>query len=108
MANGGNIEFGIGFNVDKSALIDLQSQLKGILSMDALDLKLGSDSTKPIEEIKKGLQEAQSAATTLDRALENAFNNDLGTLNVTKFQQSLTNAGTSLSSLYRQLQGAGA
>ena len=107
MANGGNIEFGIGFNVDKSALIDLQSQLKGILSMDALDLKLGSDSTKPIEEIKKGLQEAQSAATTLDRALENAFNNDLGTLNVTKFQQSLTNAGTSLSSLYRQLQGAG-
>ena len=107
MANGGNIEFGIGFNVDKSALIDLQSQLKGILSMDALDLKLGSDSTKPIEEIKKGLQEAQSAATTLDRALENAFNNDLGTLNVTKFQQSLTNAGTSLSSLYHQLQGAG-
>ena len=57
MANGGNIEFGIGFNVDKSALIDLQSQLKGILSMDALDLKLGSDSTKPIEEIKKGLQD---------------------------------------------------
>ena len=98
MANGSNrVNFEIGFSVDKSGLEQMQSLFQQIANK-------AKDTTKPIDD---GLKRAAQTATTLDGILEKTFNTDLGSLNVTKFNQEMNKAGLTLKSVKADLAGAG-
>ena len=55
-----------------------------------------------------GLQQAGKTATQLDAILEKCFNQDLGTLNVTRFNQELKKSNLTTTQIKADLAGAGA
>ena len=97
MAAGGNVNIQVGFTVDKSGL----SQMQSLFQQIAFKAK------EPGMNLDAGLQKAASTANTLDKILEKTFNTNLGTLNVTKFNQELTKSGMTLKSIKADLAGAG-
>lgn len=105
MANGGSIKYNIGFNVDKTGLNQLKSSLQEIKAMTATDLmKIGGHND--IEKANNDLKELQKSIQLIDGALERAFNTDLGTLNVAKFNQELSKMN--LNKVYGDFKNAGA
>ena len=84
MANGGSIKYSVGFNVDKTGLNQMKASLQELLNLTKQDLiKINGKATDAeLDRIKKSAKEVESA-------LERAFNPNLGTLNVSKFNQEL-------------------
>lgn len=91
MANGGKIEYTIGFNVDKSGLNQLQAQLNKLMTMtptqfDALNpgkfANIKSEAAKALNSVKKDLRSVQTAFNT-------AFDTRTGQLNLQKLSKSL-------------------
>ena len=93
-----NINVGIGFSVDKTGLNTLQSELQQI-----------SNRVKNMEpkDLTQGLIQAGQTAQKLDGILEKTFNSNLGTLNVTKFNQELAKSGMTLKSVQTDLTNIG-
>lgn len=106
MANGGSIKYNIGFNVDKSGLNQLKSSLQEIKMMTAQDfMKItgGNDLSKAQKELK----EIHQTLGKVDAAFESAFNSDLGTLNIAKFNQTLNNSGLTIQKIHADLARTG-
>ena len=84
MANGGSFKYSVGFNVDKTGLNQMKASLQELLNLTKQDLiKINSKATDAeLDRIKKSAKDVESA-------LERAFNPNLGTLNVSKFNQEL-------------------
>ena len=80
------IKFGIDFDIDKASLDSLRNQLKDLQKITQKDLKIsvGGDAKKQLESIR-------SSAIEVENALNRAFNSNLGTLNITKFNTELKN-----------------
>ena len=98
MAAGGNrIQIGVGFNIDKSGLEQLQSLIQQIANR-------GKD---PGQKINDGLRKAASTAEELNAILAKTFNSDLGTLNVMKFNQELAKSGMTMQSIQQDFAKAG-
>ena len=104
MASGGQIKYGIGFNVDKTSLNQLKTELQQIKNMTVGDLvKLNpSVANNAVAELEK----IKASARQLEGALERSFNPNLGTLNVTKFNQELKKIN--INKIYKDLSQAGA
>ena len=102
-SNGGNITFGIDFNVNKSGLNDLKKSLQDVQKMTTKDLvgNLGSS------QAKKALEEAKRSAAEVEQALKKAYNPTLGTTNISKFNQELKNSGTNLNQVYQRFSKLG-
>lgn len=97
------INIGLGFNVDKTNLNTLKTELQSLLNMTTDDLiKIGS------ENAVADLKEIQTAASAVQSALEKSFNPKLNTQDLTKFQQELKMSGQSISSIKASLDKAGA
>lgn len=94
------IRFGVGFDVDKSSLQQLKTQLQEIqhLTQDDIKFNVGTGAQKQLASIRK-------SALEVEKALNNAFNSDLGTLNVTKFNEELK--GLDLNRIARDFNAAG-
>ena len=92
------IDVALGFTIDKTGLNQLQSELQQISN--------SVKSMKP-DQLTQGLKQAGQTAEQLDRILEKTFNSDLGTLNVTKFNQELTKSGMTLKSIKTDLVNYG-
>ena len=107
MANGGRIDFEVGFNVNVETLKKASQEIRSIQSLVAEDLIQGGD-TRAVTEIENGLKKAKDAAQKLGDAFDSSFNKDLGVMNVAKFQQQLQKSGITLRTLQQDLQGAGA
>ena len=107
MANGGRIDFEVGFNVNVETLKKASQEIHSIQSLVADDLIQGGD-TRAITEIEDGLKKAKDAAKQLGDAFDSSFNKDLGVMNIAKFQQQLQKSGITLKTLQQDLQGAGA
>lgn len=85
MANGGRINYTVGFNVDQSGLNQIKSSLASIqqgTTKDFVGLKGLQDADKKLTEIK-------GTAAEVEAALNRSFNSNLGTLNISKFNQEL-------------------
>lgn len=96
------INIGLGFNVDKTNLNTLKTELQSLLNMSTDDLiKIGS------ENAVADLKEIQTAASAVQSALEKSFNPKLNTQDLTKFQQELKMSGQSISSIKAGLDKAG-
>ena len=96
MAN--RINYTIGYTVDKTGLQQLQSLFQTI----------AFQAQEPANKMNAGLQQAGKTATQLDAILEKCFNQDLGTLNVTRFNQELKKANLTTTQIKADLAGAGA
>ena len=95
MAN--KVNFEIGFSVNKSGLQEMQSLFQ----------QISNKAKEPANAMNTGLQQAAKTATALDGILEKTFNTNLGTLNVTKFNQEMSKAGLTLKSVKTDLSSAG-
>ena len=80
MANN-QIKIGVGFQIDKTGLNELQNSLKQI--------QITASNATSNDKMTQSLREAASAAKVVDTALEKAFNKNLGTTNLSKFNQEL-------------------
>ena len=101
MANGGQIKFGVGFDVDQSGLNKLKESLKEIQKMRLKDL----GDTSNFEKAKNDLKDIKKAASDIENALRKSFNADLGTTNLSKFNTEINKLN--LSKLYTDLSKAG-
>lgn len=82
--NGGSINYTVKYNIDKTGLNQMKASLQEILNLTHGDLiKINSKATQ--EDLKR----IQASAKEVESALERAFNPNLGTLNVSKFNQEL-------------------
>ena len=77
----GEYSVGIKYEVDRKSLDDLQNSLAS-LQAQAFNAKGSSEMTKNLKEVGQ-------MAEQISLILEQSFNKDLGTLNMTKFTQSL-------------------
>lgn len=91
------IDFQVGFNVDKSGLSEMQSLFQ----------QIAFKAQEPANKMTASWQQAAKTATTLDNILSKTFNTDLGTLNVTKFNQELTKSGLSLKTIQNDFSKVG-
>lgn len=99
----GQINMDMRFNVDKSNLQLVKNELQDIQKLTTLEL-----SSKSLNVTKEQLAQVKYAADAVQTAMEKAFNVNLGTLNITKFQNELTKAGFSLDEVYSRLSSVGA
>ena len=105
MANGGQIRYSVGFDVDKTGLNQIRSSLQEIKNLTAQDLmRIGGHDD--LQRAKTELDSLKASVATIDDAFKKAFNTDLGTLNVAKFNQSLKNLN--LNKIYQDFSKAGA
>lgn len=107
MANGGRIEYTLGFKVDTSSLGQIDKifeKLNKINSGTLIDNGLAKNATDAINKINQG----HTAAEKLRKAMYDAFNQVTGTTNMDKFNKSLEKSGTNLKSIYASMRGFGA
>ena len=106
MANGGSIKYNIGFNVDKSGLNQLKASLQEIKNMTAKDF-MNITGGNDLGKAKKELDEIHRTLGKVDAAFESAFNSDLGTLNIAKFNQNLSSSGLTIQKIQADLARTG-
>ena len=99
------IDIDVGLKVDKTGLNQIKSSLQEIKNLTAQDLmKIGGHTD--IQKAEQELKSLKASISQIDGALEKAFNTDLGTLNVSKFNQALK--GMNLNQVYKDFSAAGA
>lgn len=99
------IDIDVGLKVDKTGLNQIKSSLQEIKNLTAQDLmKIGGHND--IKQAQGELDSLKRSIAAIDGALEKAFNTDLGTLNVSKFNQALK--GMNLGQVYKDFSAAGA
>ena len=96
--NNGGLKLPIGFSVDKEGISRLLTVLNG----------LTEEAKKPGAELDASLQQAGQTAQKLVNILNKTYNTNLGTLNVTKFNQELSKSNLSLKQVKSDLVEAGA
>ena len=95
--NGGNIKFGIDFEVNQSNLNKLKKSLQDLQKIKPGDFK-GS---------REELQRIQKQALQVERALNRAFNPTLKTTNISSFKAELENSGISIKQLSTDMASLG-
>ena len=103
MANN-SIKYSVGFNVDKSGLNQIKSALEEIKKVSLQDLKIINN--KDLSQTLDDFRALESSIAQLEGALKKAFNADLGTINVAKFNQELKHMD--LATIQKNFYNAGA
>ena len=103
----GDITFGVGFQVDKTGLQQIQESIKQLQSgLKITDIMKINNSN--LKEATQQLTKIQSTAQDVQNAMAKAFNPKIGSLNLSKFQSELKTAGHSIESIYKDFNMAGA
>lgn len=103
MAN--QIKYQVGFDVNKSNLDSLKKSLQQIQQLSTKDLmKLNNSS---MEEAKQALLNIKNQAINVEKALRQAFNTKLNTVNISEFNKSLTQSKTTIQNVYAAFSKAG-
>lgn len=97
-ANGGRINFQVGYNVDQSSFNNVKKSLQDLQKIKIKDF---SGTNKELEDI-------QRTAKQVEQALTKAFNVNLGSLNTQRFNSELSSAGLSIDRIYQSFSKAGA
>lgn len=101
MANGGRIQYTVGFNVDQSGLNSMKTALTELKKMP---LKKFVD----IGATRQDFDEVKSMAREVESVLKKSFNSELGSINLTKFNSELSKSGLSLQQIQQTFSKAGA
>lgn len=103
MAN--QIRFGVGFDVDKSGLNALKSELESLSKMSVGEVM--KINTSNITDAKTQLETIRKTASTVQDALSKAFNQKLNTVNVQTFNNELSKSKMTVQQVYQNLSLAG-
>lgn len=106
MAEQRRIDYTVGFKTDKSGLDAIKRSLEEIRNVTQQDISksMGVDTTTA----QKNLQAARKEAIAVETAFRKAFNQKLNTVNIDKFNQSLTQSNTNLKQVYENYSKIGA
>ena len=109
MANGGRIDYTIGFNVDKSGLNDLQKQLAELqnLTPDKLLTTNFKPESKQYQQTLEQINEIKKAAAAVGPALQKSFNPRLNIHNVQTFTNEINKTYGSVNKLMTTLNQGG-
>ena len=102
----GDITFGVGFQVDKTGLQQVQQSLQQIQNMSKekfMELNPTLNTTQAEQQLKALKKTAQDVGI----ALNNSFNAKLNTFNLSTFNRQLQTAEKTVDQLYRQFSQAG-
>ena len=102
MAN--NIRFNVDFDVKKESLNSLKQSLQEIQKITTSQFANMNKDLAPREAMRQ-LNEIKQAASQVETALRNAFNADLGTLNISKLGQELKDLN--IDNVYNQFSRLG-
>ena len=83
------IKYGIGFNVDKSGLQEVKSELMSLQKMSYSEFSLISDEN--LTKTRGQFEAIKRDVKSLENAIDVAFNPKLDTVNLDKFNQSIKN-----------------
>lgn len=102
MAN--RINFEIGFNVDRNGIREIQSSLNSLFNMSENNI-MNLNRGMGINEARTGLTQLRSSVTELQNAINSSFNQNLGEINISRFNEELKNLD--LNRIHQNLQLAG-
>ena len=102
--NGGKITFGVGFNVDTSGLKQVKQALNAIYTAGTKSII----NAKSADQARDKLTAVEETADKVERALMKAFNPKLDSLNVTRFNQELSNYDLTIEKIYSDFSQVGA
>ena len=92
--NGGQITFGIKFEADSSGLEKVKKSFQELRNLTPSDLlKINPSFEGDMNKARKAWMEIRNTVGEVERAVDNAFNTDLGVINVQKLNTSLKNIG---------------
>ena len=97
--NGGQINFGIGFDVDETGLKKIRESLQKI--------QLQAKTIDPSSSLSKSFQISVDAVKKLQAILNKSWNNELGKLNLGTFNQSVNETFGSLEKMKQSLISSG-
>lgn len=102
---GANINFKIGYTVDKSGLETLKKGLKDLQSLTLNDY-LNLNKSMKITEAKTNLEELKGTISKVQAALTKSYNSSLGSLNASALNNELNKIG--IDKIYNDFNKAGA
>lgn len=102
MAN--QVNFRIGYQVDRAALNEIRTSLTSIQQLTVRNV-MDLNKNMNLAEAESRLRSIRESAATIGEALNRSFNNDLGVLNLTRFNNELKNLD--LNRIYRDFSSAG-
>lgn len=103
MAN--RITYQVGYQVDKTALNEIKASLQSLQKLTSSDL-MNLNRNMSLPEVNVQLQQIKKSASEVSDALSRSFNTDLGTLNISKFNNELKSLD--INRIYRDFSSAGA
>ena len=106
--NRDQINFDIKFRSDESGLNKIKQSLSEIKKLTRAQVLEINPELGDIKKAEAQLKEIRDDAVLVEKALEKAFNKDLGTLNIAKFNRTLKDSGKGLNDVYRSFTSAGA
>lgn len=109
MATNRTITYGINFDVNEQGLKSLKEQLNQIQQMttsEIFNINPNLEKTN-IKQVSEGLQDLKDVAQQVEIALNGAFNTELGTVNIAKFNQNLATSNLDIQKIYSSFQLAG-
>ena len=106
-AHKGQINYGVRFDVDKQSLQQVKTELQAIQKMTLQEFSI-KNADMGLKEAQNKLIDIKREATALQGVLDRAFNADLGSLNLTKFDNELKKSNIDLQSVYKNFKLAGA
>ena len=109
MAQGGRIDYTVGFKVDKTGLTELQKELAKLqnLTPDNLLTTNFTPSSKQYQQVVKDIEEVKRAAAAVGPALQKSFNPRLNVSNIQTFTSEINKTYGSVDKLFTALNKGG-
>ena len=110
--NMGQINFGVGFQVNKASLNEVKKSIQELRNMTEKQINEAGGEILKISPMamasnKNHLHEMRKELDALDKAMEAAFNPKLGTYELNKFNEALKASGTSAQRVFETVSAYG-
>ena len=93
MANGGRIDYTVGFKADLSGLNSVRNGLKEIQNLTAQDYMIRFSTTNSLQQAERELETLKAQVAQIEVAYTKSFDSKLGVLNIQTLNKELSKAG---------------
>lgn len=107
MANGGRIDYTIGFKADLSGLNSVRAGLKEIQNLTAQDYMIRFSTTNSLQQAERELETLKAQVAQIEVAYTKSFDSKLGVLNIQTLDKELSKAGIRTQNLFNTLAKVG-
>lgn len=107
MANGGRIDYTVGFKVNSSNLNTVLNELKQIKNMTTQDFMIKFSTTNNLEQAQADLQKIKNQVTQIESAYAQSFNYKTGSLDINNYVKSLERMNIQAKDTFKILASVG-